>query len=93
MGLSQFERRTEYYTYLLEHYTTTNLTADEIHNLGLQELERIHTEMQVIFDQLGYPENDDLVTLSSAPHETVGSSLPVRLSIPMNRLLPIPTCS
>ena len=63
MGVSQFERGEEYYTYLLEHYTTTDLTAEEIHNLGLQELERIHTEMRIIFDQLGYPENEDLLTL------------------------------
>jgi uncharacterized protein (DUF885 family) len=63
MGLWQFEGGEDYYAYLLQHYTTTELSADEIHQLGLRELERIHAEMRVIFDQLGYPEDEDLETL------------------------------
>jgi uncharacterized protein (DUF885 family) len=63
MGLWQFEDGEDYYAYLLQHYTTTELTADEIHALGLQELERIHAEMRAIFDQLGYPDDEDLETL------------------------------
>jgi len=49
-----------YYAYVLHHHTTTNLTADEIHELGLRELERIHAEMRAIFDELGYPEGESL---------------------------------
>lgn len=60
MGLWQFEGGVDYYTYLLGHYTTTDLNAEQIHQLGLQELTRIHAEMRTIFDQLGYPEDEDL---------------------------------
>jgi uncharacterized protein (DUF885 family) len=63
MGVSKFDKGEEYYAYLLKHYTTTDLTADQIHQLGLDELERIHAEMRVIFDQLGYPEDENLETL------------------------------
>ncbi len=51
-----------FYAYALQHHTTTNMTADEIHELGLQELERIQAEMRLIFDELGYP-NDPLPQL------------------------------
>jgi len=50
-----------YYTYLLRHHTTIGLSAEEIHQLGLDELARIHNEMAVIFAQLGYPKNETLV--------------------------------
>jgi uncharacterized protein (DUF885 family) len=63
MGLWQFDGGEEYYNLLLRHYTTTNLTADEIYDLGMQELDRIHDEMRVLFDQLGYPEGEDLQRL------------------------------
>jgi uncharacterized protein (DUF885 family) len=59
-GLWQFPRGDEYYAYLLRHYTTTGMTADEIHELGKQDLERIHGEMRTIFDDLGYPQDETL---------------------------------
>lgn len=43
-----------YYAYLLRHHTTTNLTADQIHELGKSELQRIHGEMRQTFGALGY---------------------------------------
>ena len=43
-----------YYSALLKNYTTTDLTADEIHNIGLAEVERIHGEMRAIMDQVGF---------------------------------------
>ncbi len=43
-----------YYSALLKNYTTTDLTADEIHNIGLSEVERIHGEMRGIMDQVGF---------------------------------------
>ena len=55
IGVGQYPRGSEYYDYILRHHTTTNLTAAEIHQLGLDELARIHAEMRVIFDQLQYP--------------------------------------
>jgi uncharacterized protein (DUF885 family) len=62
-GVSRFPNGQAYYAYLLRHYTTTDLTADEIHELGKQELTRIHAEMHAVFDELGYPPGAGLPTL------------------------------
>jgi uncharacterized protein (DUF885 family) len=63
IGVGQYPNGVEYYTYALRHHTTTDLTAAEVHQLGLVELERIHAEMRAIFDQLGYPQNESLQQL------------------------------
>lgn len=63
IGVGQFPRGSDYYDYMLRHHTTTDLTAAEIHQLGLEELRRIHAEMQLIFDQLGYPQDETLQQL------------------------------
>ena len=44
----------EYYAYQLESTTTTSMSADEIHALGLAEVERIQTEMRAILEAEGY---------------------------------------
>ena len=44
----------EYYQYLLKNYTTTQLTAEEIHNIGLTEVDRIQSQMKEILAKLGY---------------------------------------
>jgi uncharacterized protein (DUF885 family) len=41
------------YAYFLHRYTTTNLTADQIHEIGLREVERIEKEMDTILRRLG----------------------------------------
>jgi uncharacterized protein (DUF885 family) len=43
-----------YYAFQLRRNTTTNLTADEVHELGLKEVARIHREMEVIMRQVGF---------------------------------------
>jgi uncharacterized protein (DUF885 family) len=43
-----------YYNYLLRGHTTTDMTADEIHAIGLAEVERIQSEMLEIFASEGY---------------------------------------
>ena len=43
-----------YYTRRLENMTTTTLTASEVHDLGLQEVARIHAEMRAIMKEVGY---------------------------------------
>ncbi|MGI9287797.1 MAG: DUF885 domain-containing protein [Pseudomonadales bacterium] len=63
IGVGQFPRGNDYYVYMLRHHTTTDLTAVEIHQLGLAELQRIHDEMRLIFNQLGYPLNETLQQL------------------------------
>ncbi|MBD2843163.1 DUF885 domain-containing protein [Erythrobacter rubeus] len=44
----------KYYAARLKSYTTTDLTADEIHNIGLREVERIHGEMRAIMEKVGF---------------------------------------
>lgn len=60
IGVGQYSRGGEYYDYILRHHTTTDLTPTEIHQLGLDELARIHAEMRAVFDDLGYPANETL---------------------------------
>ena len=43
-----------YYNYLLRQHTTTDMTADEIHAIGVAEVKRIQTEMLEIFAAEGY---------------------------------------
>ncbi|MEM7433115.1 MAG: DUF885 domain-containing protein [Pseudomonadota bacterium] len=63
IGVGQYSNGAAYYARALRHHTTTDLTAAEIHQLGLDELTRIHAEMRLIFDQLGYPQNETLQEL------------------------------
>jgi len=43
-----------YYRELLKNYTTTDLSADQIHDIGLREVARIHGEMRAIMQQVGF---------------------------------------
>ena len=63
IGVGQYPDGPAFYDYILKHRTTTDLTAAEIHQLGLDELVRIHAEMRVIFDELGYPQDETLEEL------------------------------
>ena len=45
---------TDYYNHLLATQTTTDLTADEIHEIGLAEVARIHEEMEAIKQEVGF---------------------------------------
>jgi uncharacterized protein (DUF885 family) len=55
-GLGRFDRGAELYSERLRNYTTTNLTAAEIHAIGLAEVARIEAEMDTLFRTLGYAE-------------------------------------
>jgi len=63
IGVGQYPQGSEFYNYTLRHHTTTNLTAAQVHQLGLDHLQRIHAEMRQIFDQLGYPQDETLQEL------------------------------
>jgi uncharacterized protein (DUF885 family) len=47
----------EYYLTLVQHFTSTSQTPDEIHALGLAEIERISGEMEKVAAQAGFPGN------------------------------------
>jgi uncharacterized protein (DUF885 family) len=53
-GVHRLENGKAYYNALLKNYTTTDLTADEIHQIGLNEVERLTQEMIAIKDKVGF---------------------------------------
>ncbi len=53
-GVWKFPQGDRFYAYQLATITTTSLTAQEIHDLGLSEVERIHGEMRAIMKKVGY---------------------------------------
>ncbi|MEZ4645534.1 MAG: DUF885 domain-containing protein [Chloroflexota bacterium] len=59
-GVWKFPNGAAYYAYTLRHYSTTDLTADEIHELGLQEVARVQADLNGLFAELGYPADESL---------------------------------
>jgi uncharacterized protein (DUF885 family) len=53
-GIWRFPQGAEYYRALLANYTTTDLTPDQIHQIGLDNVSRIHDEMRAIMEQVGF---------------------------------------
>jgi uncharacterized protein (DUF885 family) len=54
-GIGSFEGVQEFYAYAIEYYTTTKLSAQKTHNLGLSEVARIKKEMLAIIKQASWP--------------------------------------
>ena len=48
----------EYYQLLLQSHTTTDLNAEQIHQLGLKEVTRIQDKIRLLIKPLGYPAAD-----------------------------------
>ncbi len=53
-GINAIPDGEAYYKHQIKTYTTTNMTADEIHQLGLNEVARISSEMEKIKTQVGF---------------------------------------
>ncbi|HZJ44458.1 MAG TPA: DUF885 domain-containing protein [Pyrinomonadaceae bacterium] len=54
IGISALPQGTERYAAAIRRQTTTNMTADEIHQLGLREVARIESEETEVARQLGF---------------------------------------
>lgn len=54
LGLAQYPGGADAYRFLIRLHTTLDLTPEEIHQLGLREVERIEREMQQVRDSLGF---------------------------------------
>lgn len=52
-GIWRFPDGAGYYAERLSNYTTTNMTPDQIHDLGLAQVARIHKEMQAVQKKMG----------------------------------------
>ena len=53
-GIWRFPDGAALYNALLANYTTTDLTADQIHDIGLRETKRIQDEMSTIMKKVGF---------------------------------------
>jgi uncharacterized protein (DUF885 family) len=60
IGFGQYDGGDAFYQFSLRYFTATNQTPDDIHQLGLQEMDRIHSELRSLFNQLGYPANETI---------------------------------
>jgi uncharacterized protein (DUF885 family) len=54
VGIWQLPDGLEMYRFAIRLHTTTNMTPEEIHEIGLREVARIRRAMQSIVDALGY---------------------------------------
>ena len=63
IGASSLPDGEAFYEYRTRLYTTTQMTPDEIHRLGLNEVKRIRDEMQLVIDELEFEGSfDDFLT-------------------------------
>ncbi len=54
VGIWQVPRGREFYAFEVRKHTTTNLTPEQIHAIGLREVKRIDAEMTVVMKQTGF---------------------------------------
>ena len=53
-GIGALPGGKQVYSRLAQHFTTTDLTPDEIHEIGLREVARIRGEMETVIDTVGF---------------------------------------
>jgi len=70
VGVSNVPGGDDYYQYLIRFFTTTEMTPQEIHDLGLSEVKRIQEEMRTIIESVGFDGdfNEFLEYLRNEPH-------------------------
>ncbi|MGI4762418.1 MAG: DUF885 domain-containing protein [Janthinobacterium lividum] len=54
LGAASFPDGKAFYQDRVRHYTTTNLTAEEVYQLGLREVDRISATMESVIRQAGF---------------------------------------
>ena len=54
VGLYALPDGPDWYAFNVKRITTTDLTPDEIHEIGLSEVARIHAEMQGVMEEVGF---------------------------------------
>jgi prolyl oligopeptidase len=69
IGLSELPNGSAWYEYLARSFTTTRMTPDEIHRLGLEEVSRIRGEMEKIIAEVEFDGSfaDFLIYLRTDP--------------------------
>lgn len=54
LGASTMPGGAEYYEAMVRYYTTIDISADEVHQLGLNEVARIRSEMESVIKESGF---------------------------------------
>lgn len=52
----------EWYAFLVRYFTTSDMTPQQVHEVGLQEVERIRASMQQIVDEEGFSSFNEFTT-------------------------------
>lgn len=60
-GVSAQPNGAAYYAFRIREETTTNLTAEQIHQIGLSEVSRIRAEMVDVATKAGYPSREAFI--------------------------------
>jgi uncharacterized protein (DUF885 family) len=61
VGMSALPNGAAFYNYRIRQMTTTNRTADDIHNLGLSEVKRIRREMEEVATKAGFASREAFI--------------------------------
>lgn len=56
-GINSIPNGKANYEHRIKRYTTANMTADEIYEIGLNEVDRISAEMEKVMEQVGFEGN------------------------------------
>ena len=54
LGASELPDGKAYYENKVRQFTTLDLTPEEVHQIGLKEVKRIRSEMEVVIDEVGF---------------------------------------
>lgn len=81
-GVWKLPEGDDYYQYCLRSHTTTNMSPEEIHNLGFKEVARIKAEMVQQFQKLGITGSSEFKTLFARYREITGDTEDERYFFP-----------
>lgn len=68
-GVWKFPDGEAFYNAMLRYHTTTNLSADDIHHLGLKEVDRIQGEITAILAQQGFDISEGFQAVMNTLHD------------------------
>ncbi len=61
VGLWQLDKGTEYYFFMLKKYTNVDVSPEELHEIGLEEIEQINAQIREVLDSLKFPADKPLI--------------------------------
>jgi uncharacterized protein (DUF885 family) len=54
IGASELPEGRAYYAWLVKHFTTLDVTPEQVHEIGLKEVDRIRSEMEGVIRKVGF---------------------------------------